>query len=73
MARVRREFVIEIDQQYEAIDAVLRTVPVSQRKPLQEFSLRHVDRFFMQSPWMVRARTKPFGYPGDYGSDALLL
>jgi extracellular factor (EF) 3-hydroxypalmitic acid methyl ester biosynthesis protein len=66
MARVRREFTTEINQQYEAIDAVLRTVPISQRKPLQEFSLRQVDRFFMLSPWMVRARTKPFGYPGDY-------
>jgi hypothetical protein len=64
--RVRREFASEIVRQSEAIDAVLRTVPGSHRKGLNEFSLRQVDRFFMQSPWMLRARTKPFGYPGDY-------
>jgi extracellular factor (EF) 3-hydroxypalmitic acid methyl ester biosynthesis protein len=64
--RVRREFSAEIIQQSEAIDTVLRTVPVTHRKALQEFSLRQVDRFFMQAPWMLRARTKPFGYPGDY-------
>jgi hypothetical protein len=64
--RVRREFAAEIVRQSEAIDAVLRTVPPDHRKGLREFSLRYVDRFFMQTPWMIRARTKPFGYPGDY-------
>jgi extracellular factor (EF) 3-hydroxypalmitic acid methyl ester biosynthesis protein len=64
--RVRREFASEIVRQSEAIDAVLRSVPAEHRKSLHEFSLRQVDRFFMLSPWMLRARTKPFGYPGDY-------
>jgi extracellular factor (EF) 3-hydroxypalmitic acid methyl ester biosynthesis protein len=66
ISRVRNEFAAEITRQSEAIDAVLRTVPLSHRKGLQEFSLRQVDRFFMCTPWMIRARNKPFGYPGDY-------
>jgi len=64
--RVRDEFADEITRQSNAIDAVLRMVPASHRKALQEYSLRQVDRYFMSTPWMVRARTKPFGYPGDY-------
>ncbi|MGZ6123404.1 MAG: PilZ domain-containing protein [Myxococcales bacterium] len=64
--RVKSDFASEIVRQSEAVDAVLRTVPQAHRKALHEFSLRQVDRFFMQAPWMIRARTKPFGYPGDY-------
>ena len=64
--RVKKEFAAEVVRASEAIDEVLRAVPASHRKGLQEFSLRQVDRYYMQAPWMIRARTKPFGYPGDY-------
>lgn len=64
--RVKTDFTSVVIREGEKIDAVLRTVPKAHWKILQEFSLRQVDRFFMQSPWMHRARHKPFGYPGDY-------
>ena len=45
-----------------------RTVSLSEdvQKPLQAFSQRYLDAYFMSAPWMHRARTKPLGYPGDY-------
>jgi hypothetical protein len=64
--RVKRDFAAEVVRKSDSIDQVLREVPAAHRKPLQEFSLRHVDRFLMMAPWMHRARHKPFGYPGDY-------
>jgi extracellular factor (EF) 3-hydroxypalmitic acid methyl ester biosynthesis protein len=64
--RVKKEFSEVVVKESTRIDEVLRTVPAGHRKQLQEFSLRHVDRYFMQAPWMHRARHKPFGYPGDY-------
>jgi extracellular factor (EF) 3-hydroxypalmitic acid methyl ester biosynthesis protein len=66
LQRIRNEFTAEVVRASEAIDASLRQVPAAHRPPLQAFSLRHLDHFLMQSPWMHRARTKPFGYPGDY-------
>lgn len=64
--RVKSEFSAVVVAESEKIDQVLRTVPAPHRKALKEFSLRHVDRYYMQAPWMHRARHKPFGYPGDY-------
>ena len=64
--RVQADFTGEVVRATEAIDHALRSVPAAYKRGLDEFSLRHVDRFLMQAPWMHRARTKPFGYPGDY-------
>jgi len=64
--RVKRDFAAEVVRKSDSIDQALREVPAAHKKPLQEFALRHVDKFLMQAPWMHRARHKPFGYPGDY-------
>jgi extracellular factor (EF) 3-hydroxypalmitic acid methyl ester biosynthesis protein len=64
--RVRDDFAAEVVRASEEIDGVLRTAPPAHAKALHQYSLRMVDRFFMQTPWMQRARFKPFGYPGDY-------
>ena len=64
--RVKRDFAAEVVRKSDGIDQTLREVPAAHKKPLMEFSLRHVDKFLMQAPWMHRARHKPFGYPGDY-------
>jgi SAM-dependent methyltransferase len=64
--RIKRDFSSVVVPASEAIDRALRSVPAAHHRALQEFSLRKLDRFLMQAPWMHRARTKPFGYPGDY-------
>jgi hypothetical protein len=64
--RVKRDFSAEVVRASDSIDAAVREVPAAHRRPLQEYSLRLLDAYLMQAPWMHRARTKPFGYPGDY-------
>ncbi|MGZ6141917.1 MAG: PilZ domain-containing protein [Myxococcales bacterium] len=66
ISRIRAEFGTEVVRASEAIDDVLRSIPAGHKRAMQEFSLRHVDRYLMLAPWMHRARHKPFGYPGDY-------
>jgi SAM-dependent methyltransferase len=66
IARVKRDFVPEVIRATEAIDASLREAAPAHKKALNEFSLRQLDKYLMQAPWMHRARFKPFGYPGDY-------
>jgi len=48
------------------LDAARRQASAAGQAPLMQFSQRQVHRYFMQVPWMNRARNKPFGYPGDY-------
>jgi SAM-dependent methyltransferase len=64
--RVRDQFASEVVRASDEIDAILRTVPPAHAATLRQYSLRMVDDFLMQVPWMHRARFKPFGYPGDY-------
>jgi len=64
--RVRDDFASEIVRASEEIDGFLRTVPPAHAAALNQYSLRMVDDYLMQAPWMHRARFKPFGYPGDY-------
>jgi extracellular factor (EF) 3-hydroxypalmitic acid methyl ester biosynthesis protein len=64
--RVRRDFSANVISASEEVDGVLRTVPPAHAKSLQQYSIRMIDRYLMQAPWMQRARLKPFGYPGDY-------
>jgi len=66
IARVHDEFTTEVVRASYEIDSVWRTIPASHTKALHQYSLRLVDEYFMQAPWMQRARFKPFGYPGDY-------
>jgi SAM-dependent methyltransferase len=66
IGRLRRELVPEVVHAGEAIDAALREASPTDKKALNELSLRHLDGYLMQAPWMHRARTKPFGYPGDF-------
>jgi hypothetical protein len=48
------------------LDAARREAAAADQAALMQFSQRQVHRYFMQAPWMHRARQKPFGYPGDY-------
>jgi extracellular factor (EF) 3-hydroxypalmitic acid methyl ester biosynthesis protein len=64
--RVDKEFAAHVVRTSDAIDEVFRSVPSGHRRAMQEFSLRHLDKYLLQAPWMHRARFKPFGYPGDY-------
>jgi len=64
--RLKRTFVAETARAAAEIDAAVRSAPPAHIKALTAFSHRQVHHFFMQSPLMHRAATKPFGYPGDY-------
>jgi extracellular factor (EF) 3-hydroxypalmitic acid methyl ester biosynthesis protein len=66
VSRMRVEVGADIVAFAERIDSSLRGCAPADVSALQEFSVRQVDRFLMQVPWMHRARHKPFGYPGDY-------
>ncbi len=48
------------------LDAALRLAGKADRAGLQEFSLRHLQSYLLQAPWMHRAFHKPLGYPGDF-------
>ncbi len=48
------------------LDAARRQIDRADEAAFIRFSQRQVHRYFMQVPWMHRARHKPFGYPGDY-------
>lgn len=64
--RLSREFGAELLRYVGEIDDALREADPGEAAALREFSLRHLQRFLMQAPWLHRARHKPFGYPGDY-------
>ena len=64
--RIKTEFAGEVVRATEEIDAALRQAPAAHRKALCDYSLRQLDQYLLQAPWMHRARFKPFGYPGDY-------
>jgi hypothetical protein len=64
--RVRQDFSSHVISASVEVDAVLRTVPPAHAKSLQQYSIKMIDKYLMQAPWMQRARLKPFGYPGDY-------
>ena len=66
ISRIEQDFVCEIVRYCSAIDATVRSVPPGAVPQLKQFSQRHLQRFFMQSPCLQRAWQKPFGYPGDY-------
>jgi hypothetical protein len=67
ISRVRNEFVSELVRQGEAVDAALRQVPGGLANPAaREWSLRHLDQFWMTAPICRWTKNKPFGYPGDY-------
>jgi extracellular factor (EF) 3-hydroxypalmitic acid methyl ester biosynthesis protein len=63
---LRRELVVPIVRYSEQIDAAIRGAPPKDLQALKEFSLRQVQEFLLQSPWMHRALHKPLGYPGDF-------
>lgn len=64
--RVRTEVVDEIVAAYVAVGRAFEVPTPSEREALREYSLRYLQDFFMQSPWVRRAREKPLGYPGDF-------
>ena len=69
MARVRSEMASDVVRYTEQIDAALREAKgagEADRDALKQYSRKQVDHLFLQTPWMARARNKPFGYPGDY-------
>jgi hypothetical protein len=66
-SHLRVDFVAPVVRLTEEIDAALREVPGGHANPLAvEWSSRQVLGHLMQAPSCHRARTKPFGYPGDY-------
>lgn len=64
--RMRTEIIPDVLWISAEIDAALRETDPANGAALMEYSQRQIDRFLMQTPWMHRARYKPFGYPGDY-------
>ncbi len=66
IARLHEEFGVDVVRLAADIDAALRRADSAALPSLQSYSVRHLQGFLMQAPWMHRARHKPFGYPGDY-------
>lgn len=66
ISRIHTELAGDIVRYTEEIDAALREIPEASATAAQEYSLRNVQAFLLQSPWMHRARYKPLGYPGDF-------
>jgi len=67
ISHLRTGFVTESVRLMEAIDDAVRELRNGHANPTtMEWSRRHLDPCFMQSPGCQRARNKPFGYPGDY-------
>lgn len=69
MNRVKAELAGDVVRYTEQIDVALREANNSGKESqdaLRAWSVRQMDPLFMQAPWMHRARTKPFGYAGDY-------
>ncbi len=64
--RVRSDFVPDVVQFAEEIDALRRLAGTDEDGRLKAYSRLHVHEYMMQSPWMARALAKPLGYPGDY-------
>ena len=64
--RVRAEVVDEIVAAYVAVGSALEQPSPSEHQALREYSVRYLHDFFMQAPWVRRAKEKPLGYPGDY-------
>ncbi|HVU05708.1 MAG TPA: hypothetical protein VHE30_28360 [Polyangiaceae bacterium] len=64
--RMRRDVVEDVVALYVEIGALYPGIPVTDHPALKEWSLRHLDDAFMQSPWVRRAYEKPLGYPGDF-------
>jgi extracellular factor (EF) 3-hydroxypalmitic acid methyl ester biosynthesis protein len=64
--RLKTAFVGEVVRATEEIDAAFRPAAASSVPALGEWSRRHLHDYFLQSPVMLRAFQKPFGYPGDY-------
>ncbi len=64
--RVRSEFVQELLSMYVAIGSLEMARTPAEHKAMKEYSLRHLHEYFIQSPWLRRAKEKPLGYPGDY-------
>jgi len=66
VSRIKKDFVSEVVRMTEDIDAAVRTASLGEVQALKEYSIRHVHKLLMNSPWMHRALHKPLGYPGDY-------
>ncbi|HTP26041.1 MAG TPA: PilZ domain-containing protein, partial [Anaeromyxobacteraceae bacterium] len=66
VSRLRAEFGADVIRFSAQIDQAMRGADPVEAASLKKFSIRHVHRFLVQSPWIHRARYKPFGYPGDY-------
>ena len=66
IGRIHTEFAGDVVRYTEEIDAALRDIPEASHAAAQEYSIRNLHPLLMQSPWMHRARYKPFGYPGDF-------
>ncbi len=66
MDRLKVSFVGEVVRATEEIDAAFRPAAAASVPALGEWSRRHLQDYFLQSPVMLRAFQKPFGYPGDY-------
>jgi hypothetical protein len=67
VASLREEFAAPVVAHCEQIDAVVRELPDGYAHArAKEWSVRHLDRFLLTTPSCVRAKYKPFGYPGDY-------
>lgn len=63
---VRSDFTPEFLARTHRIDALVREATAAEVPRLKELSARFLQDLFLQAPWMLRARTKPLFYPGDY-------
>jgi hypothetical protein len=66
LRRIDEEFVVEFVRYAEAIDLASRAASATDLEQLKDFSRRHLQADFLQSPCLHRAYHKPLGYPGDY-------
>ena len=63
---IRSDFVPEFERLSLEIDAASRVDKPDDHQALKAYSQRILDPLLLEAPLMHRARTKPFGYPGDF-------
>jgi extracellular factor (EF) 3-hydroxypalmitic acid methyl ester biosynthesis protein len=63
---LRRGFVEDMIHFTSAADREVRRAGPAAREALKHFTQKQLDAHLLQAPILLRAKTKPFGYPGDF-------
>lgn len=64
--KLRADFGADVLGFIAQIDGAMRGVDPASAAAMKAYSRRQVQDVVLATPWMNRAYSKPFGYPGDY-------